>query len=411
MNSPQGLAKINQIALSSTKVSNDEPKKLSNRSLQMLKWTPDKVTLLQALITVKGKRIYIKDGEGRQRQIVLPGEEDGVLKEVFEDLPPNMGIQKAYPYITERYTGITRDKVFDFMRKNKYYQQFHQRRNASHSKAIISENPGKRWQVDYFYMPQSVPHEGRSYKGALMIVDTYTKLVQIKPIWGDEDSKKDAAAMTEFLDGPYGGRVKIVQTDNGSSFKTGPFHDLLVERGIAHMTSSTSTPQSQGVAERANQTAKRWLYAMSKEKYGNEATKNDGRTSWVKVVPLVEKAMNQTIQMTTKKTPLQLWEEGDTNETVVNRLKQAAAKRYYSRVYKEAPLKPGDKVILSMGISANAPFHVKDAIANKSYKIYKQQWDTTKQYTIERAWGDTGYRLVEAAGNYDRTQLLKVPGQ
>lgn len=144
------------------------------------------------------------------------------------------------------------------MKKNPFYLQFHVRRNASHSKAMVSEKPGQRWQVDYFFMPQSVPHNGRSYKGALTMVDTYSKLVQIKPIWGDETGAKDAAALRELLDGPYGRDIKVVQTDKGSSFRTGPFHDLLIERGIHHLLSSTSTPQSQGLAERNNMTAKRW---------------------------------------------------------------------------------------------------------------------------------------------------------
>lgn len=150
----------------------------------------------------------------------------GVLKKVWKDLPPDIGVHKGYDYVTSKYVGITRQKVFDFMRKNKYYQQFQQRRNASHSKAIVSTRAGVRGHIDYWYMPQSVPHNGRSYKGALTIVDCYSKLVQIKPIWGDENGAKDAAALKEFLDGPYDKDVKIVKTDNGTSLKTGHFHDL-----------------------------------------------------------------------------------------------------------------------------------------------------------------------------------------
>ena len=125
--------------------------------------------------------------------------------------------------------------------------------------------------------------------------------------------------------------------------------------------------------------------------------------------------MNKTIQMTTKKTPLELFHEGQTNESIVDRLWASAAKRYYSRVYKERKLKAGDKIILSMKVSANAPFWVKDAIAEGKtlaegkHKSYKQQWDTSHgPYTIERSWGDHEYRLAELQGNYDRTDLLKV---
>ena len=44
---------------------------------------------LQALITFKNK--HIQDKEGRDKQIVSPGEEEPTLKKVWEDLPPNVG--------------------------------------------------------------------------------------------------------------------------------------------------------------------------------------------------------------------------------------------------------------------------------------------------------------------------------
>ena len=52
-------------------------------------------------------------------------------------------------------------------------------------------------------------------------------------------------------------------------------------------------------SERNNGTAKRWLYAWSRAKYGNF-------TSWIKLVDKVQDALNHTVQATTKKTPMQL---------------------------------------------------------------------------------------------------------
>ena len=124
-------------------------KELSNRSLQKIQWSPQKVSLLHRLIQVKGKHLYIQG-----RQIVLPGEEAKVLEKEFERLPPNMGIKKAYPYIAQKYTGITREALFEWMKSRKAYQEFAMRRKPSHSKAIVSKSPGKRVQIDYFAMPQ-----------------------------------------------------------------------------------------------------------------------------------------------------------------------------------------------------------------------------------------------------------------
>ena len=66
-------------------------------------------------------------------------------------------------------------------------------------------------------------------------MDTFTKLCFIKPIWGDETQEKNTQALKEFLDSPFGKHVKVVNTvntDNGNF--GGPFHNLLVERGIHH---------------------------------------------------------------------------------------------------------------------------------------------------------------------------------
>ena len=74
-----------------------------------------------------------------------------------------------------------------------------------------------------------------------MIVHVYSKLVQIKPVWGDEY----AAALREFLNSACGQHVHLVQTENGVALQ-GAFHDLLVERNITHQISSACIPQSQG---------------------------------------------------------------------------------------------------------------------------------------------------------------------
>lgn len=46
-----------------------------------------------------------------------------------------------------------------------------------------------------------------------MIVCVYSKLVQIKPIWGNEDGQKDAQALKEFLDSDYGKNVRVCLPD------------------------------------------------------------------------------------------------------------------------------------------------------------------------------------------------------
>lgn len=76
-------------------------------------------------------------------------------------------------------------------------------------------------------------------------------------------------------------------------------------------------------------------------RYGIEHTRNDGRTSWFKLVNQVERAMNETVLMSTKKRPIDLIHEREASPTVIEKMRALAAKKYYSRVYQEDRLENG----------------------------------------------------------------------
>ena len=82
--------------------------------------------------------------------------------------------------------------------------------------------------------------------------------------------------------------------------------------------------------------------------------------------------MRQTVQMSIKKRPIDLCHERG-SESVVDRMKPSAAKRYYSRVFKEAKLKPGDKVYVSLTICARWPL-LHQGCDRQGYQAYKQQY-------------------------------------
>lgn len=98
-------------------------------------------------------------------------------------------------------------------------------------------------------------------------------------------------------------------------------------------------------------------------------TRVTGRTLWIKLVPDVEKKIGETeVQMSTKKRPTDLFHERG-SERVVDRMKPSAAKRYYSRVFKEAKLKPGARSISPCRLARDGPFFIRDAIAKDTRSI------------------------------------------
>jgi len=82
------------------------------------------------------------------------------------------------------------------------------------------------------------------------------------------------------------GLPKVVQTDQGSNFRSKMFNQVMSTLSISHIVSSANHPESQGALERWHQTLKSMLrkYCLGTEK------------EWDEGVPLVLFAIRETVQ-------------------------------------------------------------------------------------------------------------------
>lgn len=92
------------------------------------------------------------------------------------------------------------------------------------------------------------------------------------------------------------GLPKVVQTDQGTNFKSKVFAQVLKTLGITHVTSSPYHPESQGVLERFHQTMKSMLC-----KFCHESQKD-----WDEGVPLVLFATREAVQESLGFSPAEL---------------------------------------------------------------------------------------------------------
>ncbi|KAM7293520.1 uncharacterized protein ISCGN_026650 [Ixodes scapularis] len=92
--------------------------------------------------------------------------------------------------------------------------------------------------------------EGKSY---VVIVDSYSGYLDFKKLSG-ESSKEVVNVMKEWL--ATHGVPKVIETDNGPCYAAQEFKNFSRDWGFQHLTSSPRYAQSNGLAERAVQTAK-----------------------------------------------------------------------------------------------------------------------------------------------------------
>lgn len=107
--------------------------------------------------------------------------------------------------------------------------------------------PGHAVQVDVkFIAPLAASSRKRYYQ--FTAIDDCTRL-RVLRIY-DRLNQKTAIQVADFLD-KFPFQVEVIQTDNGSEFRTA-FHWHLADRGIRHVCIKPSTPRLNGKVERSH---------------------------------------------------------------------------------------------------------------------------------------------------------------
>ena len=120
------------------------------------------------------------------------------------------------------------------------------------------------------------------FRYVLVVVDSFSRKVYLRGI-RDKTGKLTADAMKSILDSAKR-KYSNCFSDAGSEFKSKPFRDLLANKNISQYYANPQTPQS-NIAER-------FMGQLAKQ---NDVFKNRGKSDWSKLLPLIGKTFNNTI--------------------------------------------------------------------------------------------------------------------
>lgn len=190
--------------------------------------------------------------------------------------------------------------------------------------------------------------EGKEY---VVVVDYYSRFFELEQL--PRTATKNIALVLEPMFARYG-VPRTIRTDNGPQFTSTEFKELVHHWGASHTTSSPYYPQSNGMAERAVQTAKQLLRKSSNI---HEALLAYRATPSVEGFSpgelLMGRRLNTTVP-TTSKLLAPKWDDSEFRQN--NEAYRARAKRSYDtrhKVRSRERLPPGTAVRILAGAASH----------------------------------------------------------
>jgi hypothetical protein len=143
-----------------------------------------------------------------------------ILKMLYQNplTDGNIGRDKFYFRVYQKYVDISRRKVDSFI-KNDETHQIHQqitRKMCIVRPLEVSEKPMLHWQMNLIDIEDSKKWENLNYRYCLTLIDIFSKYVWVQPL-----KMKDAIETADALVNVFNkvGASKTLQLDNRSEFK------------------------------------------------------------------------------------------------------------------------------------------------------------------------------------------------
>ena len=139
------------------------------------------------------------------------------------------------------------------------------------------------------------PEAGNGDKYILVVIDNFTRFVELHPI-PDLTAEVAARALLSYF-GRYG-VAKSIHTDNGTQFVNATITSLVDMLGIDHSTIHTYSHEENGMVERANKEVLRHLrgLVLHRESIGD----------WHYMLPMAQRIINSTVHSGTGYSPAEL---------------------------------------------------------------------------------------------------------
>jgi transposase InsO family protein len=325
-----------------------------------------------------------------------------VLEAELEKIPESTGYLRFFSYIRQKYEGIRRVHVQEFLKNSEAHQLYTRRHKPSTTRVSVPKRPGVRWQTDIAYLPEA-RQGSKALTGICVIIDLFSKYVRAYAITSESAAELQRVFQTFFKDiGPEKAkRVRLVSADNGPGFGSKAFKEWMAEQGVKIVNSKAYSPQSQGTVERMNQTLKKAITSAAETKHGRAS-------AWPLVLDMVVDFVNRSYTRVLKKrTPEEVFGDEDPDPEVAVALAKEGGKRRNSRLYTR--LHAGQAVRVALAVVGDAA--TRGAIKQGTRKGYLAQW-SREIFTIKSKHGES-YSLEEAPelGRVDRLNLLLLPSK
>jgi len=131
-------------------------------------------------------------------------------------------------------------------------------------------------------------------KHLFVVVDAFTKFVRLFPV--KSTSTKEVIACLEKYFQSYS-RPRRLISDRGTCFTSLEFSEFLLKQNVDHVKVAVAPAQANGQVERVNRVLKAML---------SKVTNPINHDDWVKMLPKVEYAINNSTHGATRKTPCQV---------------------------------------------------------------------------------------------------------
>ncbi len=321
---------------------------------------------------------------------------DEVLTNLYRDPVTSINSRdRFYEVVTDRYVGISRRRVQDFLLQQEAYQIHLPSIKHKIVHPIVTHRNLQHYQVDLIDMSgANLPWWNNGVTRILTMVDLFSKYAFAFALKDGTAASVIKALRDHFTNNP---KPKIIQSDNGPEFGVNTFTTFLTGIGIKHVRSQPYKPTSQGGVERFNRTIKQRLFHYMSI-YNTK--------TYVDLIPKVLEGYNNATHSTTRKRPVEVYNTSN-NEviSVVGRNIQSQADKIRTPVLE--PLEKGQSVRISNYTNPDMK-HRKDKFAKK----YKANWSRAI-FTVVSGSGNGRYKLKDVNGLvlpivFQRYELLPI---
>jgi len=318
-------------------------------------------------------------------QVVPEEEVDALLRGLYEKLG-DIGRDRLYYYVKQRYVGISRARVQQFLNNQERHQLMQIPKQGKVNRPIVSSAPMERWGCDLIDMTKYQSPQNQHAVYVLTVVDYFSKYAWAVAL-RDKTAATVASAMAQVFDAS-GGVPKIVQSDNGGEFED-EFDLLLARHGVAHARSRPYKASTNSVIERFNGTLKR----MIRSPMMGANTK-----VYVPELPRLLEMYNAMLHTSIGHAPVSVHKNAALWPGVAKKIRGQAVKSKGARHRKLPPVSVGDTVRIAL---------IRKPLEKPETYWSRELYEVIEVIPARAAWDAPTYVLHDGR-RFTRDRLLKV---